>query len=203
MKDFGRKDKDKVHEKEMLKKLKYSKDIIFAMKEAAGERESNGIEQIFEEKPTSIKKTTEEAKTKNAKKESTLPYSGPPVEEPKPLTNPYLDKIGLEQDSPLDKPEPTPQAKSIKNYSDPSNSMREFKAQKPRASFEMESPGMPINEAEVKEQEQLQPSANRSEIVMDATVPSQKDEGTPMDGGEDPPQDQDVPVCEASEKLDD
>ena len=61
--------------------------------------------------------------------------------------------------------------------------MKEFKAQKARASFEMESPGMPISEAEVKEQEQLQASENRSEVVMDATVPSQKDEGTPMDGG--------------------
>ena len=40
MKDFGRKDKDKIYEKEMLKKLKYSKDIIFAMKKAAGEEET-------------------------------------------------------------------------------------------------------------------------------------------------------------------
>jgi hypothetical protein len=40
MKDFGRKDKDKLFDKEMLKRLKYSKDIIFAMKEKAGDRTS-------------------------------------------------------------------------------------------------------------------------------------------------------------------
>ena len=33
MKDFGRKDKEKVHDIGMLKKLKYAKDIIYAMKE--------------------------------------------------------------------------------------------------------------------------------------------------------------------------